>query len=1207
MRFLRKTSAKVTAFVLALVLLLSAVPAGVFSAVGQAQKAPLQIAVVADTHFYPQALMGNDRAAFEAYCKMTARQFSQTNALLDAGLGAIALHAQTNGTKYLILPGDLTKDGEYEGHTELAARLELFERETGIQVMVINGNHDLNNSGAEAFVNGKMVPSRTTTPEEFRTIYANLGYDLAYNTYTPPAGEKAGMLSYSVKLEGGYRFIALDGGKYSSDNTEKGIDEHETGGNFSEGLMAWALAEMADAERNGETVIGMMHHNLVPQFETEPSLFQDFVIDYWMERAEAFADAGMRYVFTGHMHANNMSSHVSDNGHTIVDCQTPSLTGFPNMFREVYFDNTGDEVKATFESFDVDCEFPVVFNGIAYETPYKYTFSFHRTYGDDGLANFAAGMAQGFMGGFLDSITEQGGLYGFLTGPDFNLQKLIVDAVGGSLTFGGVNALPIRNIMSFIKDLAEQLDALFIQQPQALLDIAYSAVDKLVSMPVSDYPCTAFIDTLHFGDPDKPGTLQDAGYSILAYLYEGNQDIGDDEFMLDTIDYFKNRDGANNAYATLKEILLNDLIEGALLSSLNFNPGAFFPEDSMLKIFGDILDALILRIFSDDNSFLNIINSTLAFLPLEFKNLDDIVEIYAEEYLTQSQLDSVGYTIAEIIESLVVDENPGFQMDCGVTLTYTGPVPVSATAENFRLPSNVAVTFGNDTGTTRNITWLTKYSVTGTDIEVIPYSASPVFTGVPTTGPGIETTTEKVTRSFPGVDLGVIGILDYSFTLVRHTIQLTGLAPGQTYSYRVGDAAKGWWSPPAVITTADNTEAFTFFHMTDPQSQNVRQYGAWTNTVNAAFAMHPQGRFIMSTGDLVDNHHNIKQWKWLLNTPAERLMSTVLMPTAGNHEKSDYALDRNFLLPTAPDQDRSTGVFYSFDYNNAHFIVLNTNDLNSRNALSAAQINWLRQDAAASDAPWKILALHKAIYSNGSHIDDKDVVAIRKQLASLLPELGIDLVLQGHDHVYLRTDAMSDNKVVASETRTVNYNGLAYDAKYEPQGTVYVIGACAGVKNYHPKDVSETDKLFPRAESIVDTILPVFSSIQIDGSMLYFDAYTVDGTQTQRIDSFAIEKQNTATAIVDDTTIPNDTAEPDDTAVPDDTTVPDDTAVPDDATVPDNTSVSEDKASSGDTDSDTAIPHTGGESLWMLTLLPALAFACAVAIKASKKKQSHLR
>jgi hypothetical protein len=77
--------------------------------------------------------------------------------------------------------------------------------------------------------------------------------------------------------------------------------------------------------------------------------------------------------------------------------------------------------------------------------------------------------------------------------------------------------------------------------------------------------------------------------------------------------------------------------------------------------------------------------------------------------------------------------------------------------------------------------------------------------------------------------------------------------------------------------------------------------------------------------------------------------------------------------------------------------------------------------------------------------------------------------------------------------------------------------------------------------------------------------------------------------------------------VPDDTTTPDDTAVPDDTIVSDNTSVPEDKASSGDTDSDTAIPHTGGESLWVLAFLPSLAFACAAAIKASKKKQSHLR
>ena len=50
--------------------------------------------------------------------------------------------------------------------------------------------------------------------------------------------------------------------------------------------------------------------------------------------------------------------------------------------------------------------------------------------------------------------------------------------------------------------------------------------------------------------------------------------------------------------------------------------------------------------------------------------------------------------------------------------------------------------------------------------------------------------------------------------------------------------------------------------------------------------------------------------------------------------------------------------------------------------------------------------LHKAPYSQGSHYKDKDVCNIRDQLGSLLPELGVDVVFQGHDHVYLRTASL---------------------------------------------------------------------------------------------------------------------------------------------------------------------------------------------------------
>ncbi|MEG2720741.1 MAG: hypothetical protein RR914_05385, partial [Oscillospiraceae bacterium] len=151
-------------------------------------------------------------------------------------------------------------------------------------------------------------------------------------------------------------------------------------------------------------------------------------------------------------------------------------------------------------------------------------------------------------------------------------------------------------------------------------------------------------------------------------------------------------------------------------------------------------------------------------------------------------------------------------------------------------------------------------------------------------------------------------------------------------------------------------------------------------------------------------------------------------------------------------------------------------------------------------------ALHKAPYSNGSHYDDKDVVALRAQLSTLMNELNIDIVLEGHDHVYLRTNTMNDNKVVEPTLKTINKDGTIYSAKVRPDGTIYIIDGCAGVKHYQTKNEADTDKLFPRAEKIVNATTPVFGAIQIDGDSLYFNAYAVGQNTTEKIDSFAILK-----------------------------------------------------------------------------------------------------
>lgn len=1106
---------KISTLFLALVLILSVIPAGVFSALKAIKKAPLQVAVMADIHYYPQSLMGDKGDAWQKYCDSNARQDIQCKALLDAALYAAEVHADKNGCKYIFIPGDLTKDSEYAGHVELAARLEKFERETGIQVFVINGNHDINNSNATTFENNRAENTRATTPENFKSIYKNLGYDLAYHTYTPPAGKKAGMLTYSARLDGGYRLIAIDAGKYSSDSTSDGDNEHETGGSITPKLMDWILAEIADANRYGETVIGLTHHSVVPQFEIEPTVFQPFILDNWQKTAETLADAGMHYTFSGHMHVNNIASIISDNGETLYDCSTSSLTGYPNAFREVLFDNTGKSVKASFKTLDVDCEKQITAEGVAYKKPYKNSFSFGQTYGNDGLASFGADMAELFMTGIFEDIQAQGGLLAYLTGKGIDLAEIVDSALKGGVVIGNTEVFTTKNVMGFIEDLANQIDINYIDNPAKVMDIVYFVTHDLLSMQVSDYPCTNFIDTLGFGDPDKPGTLQDAAYSVIAHLYGGDEDISGDLFMADVLDFFKNRDGAKALYSTLIDVILNDLLEGEILANLDFNPGALFPKGSIGHIAGLVLTVIVDAIFAGNNSFGNIIESSLSILPEKYNSVQDILDYFTGEYLTQSQFDSIGYNISGMMSCLVIDEDPGFKKDNNMTLNYSGPVAVVPAVEDYRLPSQIAVTFGSETDSTRNISWFTKYSVTGSDIEMVPFSENPEFTGIPSTldAQTVHTGTENVIRSYPGVDLGIAGFMNYDSPLIRHSIELTGLTPGTKYCYRVGDASKGWWSQTGIIETADNSDAFTFFHMTDPQAQNEPQYQAWAGVVDTAFKMHPESKFIMSTGDLTDCPANFKQWKWLLNTASSDLMSTALMPAAGNHEDEESALDQSFLLSDTPDQNRSSGVYYSYDYNNAHFIVLNTNDLSAKKALSDEQIAWLKQDAAASGAQWKIVALHKAVYSNGSHYDDKDVKAIRKQLSSLLPELGIDLVLQGHDHVYLRTDAMKNNKVIRSKTETVTYNGLDYKAKIEPQGSIYVISACAGVKYYPPKKNIKTDLLFPRAQSIVNVEQPVFSAIQIDGNKLYFDAYTVDSGKTNRIDSFAVEKADAAGSV----------------------------------------------------------------------------------------------
>lgn len=1095
----RKLHIKIISIVLALSMLIACVPM-----TASADTSKIRFGVLSDIHYMEDSLKCEGEV-WDEFLYNSHKEYDDIDSIIDNALDGILRNAVEGGENYVLIPGDMTKDGELESHKALAERLEAFEAETGIQVFVIPGNHDINNSNAITLKNGYEEPAEITTPEQFREIYKNLGFDMADSFFVPESGKKGGMLSYACTL-GGYRLIAVDSCIYSDDNGAEN-NEHETAGRIAEGLLEWIAEECEKAEDEGLTVIGMQHHNLIPHTDIEEATFQPFVVQDWLRVAETYADAGMHYIFTGHLHSNDAVSHVNDNGEIIYDILTPTLTGYPNYYKIVDFVSDGETTTMDMQTLDIDEYQPVVNkDGIPYEKPFKFTYSYERTFGEGGVRSLVEGFVYPFIADLFAEIQATGGLGEFLKTKNLDLEKIIVDALGtNGLALGDVEILTVSsNVMGFINDLFSQIDEVYINDAEGTIAKIAVILDKLLTFELSSLEATVPNEFIGLPLSGKGCTLEEFATSLLIIHYLGDEDASAYPYIADVLESFDSGKLAEKIFALLLDVVVNDLVQDEILANLDFNPGELFPQGNIFRLLGVILQGSVEALLGGNNSFMNLIDSVLSIplVPEEYSSVNAIIEHLMGEYITPSQYEAWGYTFKWMLSSFFFDNETD---DNNFSVTYSGPVEVEATQDNYRLPSHIAVSLGEDSSSEISITWLTKYSVKGTDIEILPYSENPKFTGIPTGGKKVTAECESVDKTYFGADLGLIGLLGFTRDYNKHTLTVSGLESGTKYSYRIGDAEKGWWSETGTITTAEGgDDAFTFFYVADPQAQRKDHYERFAQVIETAQGLYPDARFIVSAGDQVDEESNVKHWNYFLNS-TDALLDLPFMPTTGNHEKAGAAITENFELPNIPEQDLESGVYYSYDYNGVHFTVLNTND-DDGDKLGQAQIEWMINDISSSDAKWKIVVLHKALYSNGSHYDDGDVEGFRKQLGALLPYLGVDMVLQGHDHVYLRTDVLNANAVIPTLTGTKTYNGVEYATKYNPKGTIYSICGTSGVKVYHTKDAAATDEKFPRGESVVDVENSMFSAITVDGNTLYYNAYEVDGGKANAVDTFAIEK-----------------------------------------------------------------------------------------------------
>jgi hypothetical protein len=287
---------------------------------------PVRFAVLSDTHVYI-ARLGTSGSAFEAYLDRDLKMLEQSEAILESALDAIA----EQDVQFVIITGDLTKDGEVRDHVLMAQHLAKLVQK-GIQVFVVPGNHDINNPDAVKYLGGDATrPVPSVSPETFRAHYQRFGYGQAI-------ARDRGSLSYVAEPVPGLWLLAIDSCKYQ-DNLALGTPV--VSGRISAETMAWILARLHEAKARGKQVIAFMHHGVNEHFLPEPILFPDYLVDDWQSVSAQLAAAGLRVIFTGHYHSQDAAYPLDSNLQpqpTLCDIETGSLVQYPCAFRIVTVD-----------------------------------------------------------------------------------------------------------------------------------------------------------------------------------------------------------------------------------------------------------------------------------------------------------------------------------------------------------------------------------------------------------------------------------------------------------------------------------------------------------------------------------------------------------------------------------------------------------------------------------------------------------------------------------------------------------------------------------------------------------------------------------------------------------------------------------------------------------------------------------------------------
>ncbi len=273
-----------------------------------------------------------------------------------------------------------------------------------------------------------------------------------------------------------------------------------------------------------------------------------------------------------------------------------------------------------------------------------------------------------------------------------------------------------------------------------------------------------------------------------------------------------------------------------------------------------------------------------------------------------------------------------------------------------------------------------------------------------------------------GSSQGNLNLIKSNSTLkTDHELELTNLNSNSIYYYDIANSNSILINGSNDLyfkthPTIGSEGSYKFWVLGDCGTGNADQRNVRDAYYNHIGNNHTDG--ILFLGDNAYNSGEDLEYQNAIfeNMYEDKLKNSIAWSCLGNHD--GYTANSNsqtgpyFDIFSFPTNGESGGVasgteaYYSFDYGNIHFIVLDSYGTNR--AAGTTMWNWAQNDIQNTNQDWIIAFWHHPPYSKGSHNSDDpqydlNLIDMRENFLPMLEDNGVDLVLSGHSHSYERS------------------------------------------------------------------------------------------------------------------------------------------------------------------------------------------------------------